>query len=32
MKNFDVNTLLMLSKDDPIVSYSSMPIESIKSN
>lgn len=27
-----VKTLLMLSKDDPIVSYTSMPLESIQSN
>lgn len=28
----DVKTLMMLSKDDPIVSYTSMPFASIEKN
>ena len=28
----NVNTFMMLSKDDPIVSYKSMPLESIRGN
>lgn len=28
----DANTLLMVSKDDPIVSYRAMPHEQIKTN
>lgn len=32
IRSLKVKTLLMLSKDDPIVSYSSMPLSSINSN
>ena len=32
VKRLDVKTLMMLSKDDPIVSYTSMPFASIEKN
>ena len=32
ISSLGMKTLMMLSKDDPIVSYSSMPIDSIKNN
>ena len=32
IQNLGVKTMMMLSKDDPIVSYSSMPLDAIKSN
>lgn len=32
IKGLKVETLMMLSKDDPIVSYTSMPLESIQGN
>jgi predicted alpha/beta-fold hydrolase len=32
LKSLNIQTLMMLSKDDPIVSYKSMPFESLSSN
>ncbi len=32
IRRLNVKTLMMLSKDDPIVSYGSMPLDSIKGN
>lgn len=32
LKSLSVKTLMMFAKDDPIVSYKSMPFDSIKSN
>lgn len=32
LQNIKVPTYMMVSKDDPIVSYNSMPLDAIKSN
>ena len=32
IERLDIETFFLTSKDDPIVSYNSMPIESIKKN
>jgi predicted alpha/beta-fold hydrolase len=32
IRSLKVKTLMMVSKDDPIVSYSSMPLESLQNN
>ena len=32
IQSLNVKTLMMVSKDDPIVSYTSMPLNSIKKN
>lgn len=32
IEKLDIDTLFIMSKDDPIVSYNSMPVESIKKN
>ena len=32
MENLDINTFFLTSKDDPIVSYNSMPISNIQKN
>lgn len=32
ISKLNVNTLLMVSKDDPIVSYKAMPHDEIRSN
>jgi len=32
IQSLNVKTLMMVSKDDPIVSYSSMPLESLQKN